>query len=368
MTIEVAIVADDLTGALDAAAPFARGGRRVVVAIDPGVVDAWRGAADVVAITTSTRDRSAAGAASAVAGAVATLQALEPKILFKKIDSTLRGHVAAETVAMLRAGGLSRAVVCPAVPEQGRVVHGGQVFVHGAPLADWLPAGAAEKLRLAGSLPGLFESVSQAGPDLEITFPDAADATDLGNVARSILGRPGEVLAVGASGLAAALAGPGRVAPPPALDGPVLFVAGSRTRETAAQARALGVADGVAMVAVSEGSGVSFDPTARAVLLASDERAIPPGTPAAAVASWMAAAAERAVAALSPATIVLTGGDTAVAVLRRLGCGLLEILGEIEPGVPVSGARLSGRPVRIVTKAGGFGAPGIFAEILRRAS
>ena len=67
---------------------------------------------------------------------------------------------------------------------------------------------------------------------------------------------------------------------------------------------------------------------------------------------------------MGPATLVLTGGDTAIAVLRRLGCGSLEVPGEFEPGVPVSGATLTDGPVRIVTKAGGFGDADLFVRLL----
>jgi D-threonate/D-erythronate kinase len=59
---------------------------------------------------------------------------------------------------------------------------------------------------------------------------------------------------------------------------------------------------------------------------------------------------------------VLTGGDTAVGVARRLGAGGIRLEGEIEPGVPV-GTLISPRPYRVVTKAGGFGEPGTLVKV-----
>jgi len=60
--------------------------------------------------------------------------------------------------------------------------------------------------------------------------------------------------------------------------------------------------------------------------------------------------------------LVLTGGETAVTVARRLGATGLRVDDELEPGVPV-GRLLGTRPYRVVTKAGGFGSP----DVLRTA-
>jgi uncharacterized protein YgbK (DUF1537 family) len=52
--------------------------------------------------------------------------------------------------------------------------------------------------------------------------------------------------------------------------------------------------------------------------------------------------------------LILTGGDTARAVCRQLGARGLELLAEVEPGVPLG--RLVGRTrLLAVTKAGAFG-------------
>jgi uncharacterized protein YgbK (DUF1537 family) len=63
----------------------------------------------------------------------------------------------------------------------------------------------------------------------------------------------------------------------------------------------------------------------------------------------------------SASTLVLTGGDTARAVLDRLGVERLQVLGELEPGICLSrdGARF------VVTKAGGFGDSHSLVRVLR---
>jgi uncharacterized protein YgbK (DUF1537 family) len=52
--------------------------------------------------------------------------------------------------------------------------------------------------------------------------------------------------------------------------------------------------------------------------------------------------------------LVLTGGETARAVLQALGIRALWLASEVEPGVPLSVA-LASRPIPIITKAGAFG-------------
>ena len=57
--------------------------------------------------------------------------------LYRKIDSTLRGHVGVEVAATLQAAGPGAfVIVCPGYPTMGRVVRDGQVFVRGAPLQE----------------------------------------------------------------------------------------------------------------------------------------------------------------------------------------------------------------------------------------
>jgi uncharacterized protein YgbK (DUF1537 family) len=366
MTVEVAILADDLTGALDAAAPFVRAGRSAVAAINPTALTGWRVDADVIAVSTSTRDEGATAAAGIVTGAAAALRALGPRFFFKKIDSTLRGHVVVETLAALTATGRRRAIVCPAVPGQGRVVRDGRVLVQGRPLADWLPPGEAARRGATGTLREMFLAAG-VGQAIAVDCRDAETQGDLAAIADAVRADASS-LAVGAAGLAAALAGDRVTAPPVTIEGPVLFVAGSRTRETAEQVGRLAETGSAVRIGIREAGSSDLDEGGwRAVpgnaVLVPDEAAISATATAAEVARWLAVAADRALRIALPRTLVLTGGDTAGAVLGHLGCGLLRILGEVEPGVPISEARYEGRPLRVVTKAGGFGSPDLFARI-----
>jgi uncharacterized protein YgbK (DUF1537 family) len=63
--------------------------------------------------------------------------------------------------------------------------------------------------------------------------------------------------------------------------------------------------------------------------------------------------------------LVLTGGHTAKSIAAGLGGAAIEILDEVEPGIPLG--RLTGRhEVLIVTKAGGFGSEASLARSVER--
>ena len=109
------IIADDLTGACDTGCLFA-GPAPVGVIAEPALA---RSDAGVVAVDTESRALAADDAGSRIH---ATVSRLGPRLhagpLFKKIDSTLRGPLAAELAALLDSGDWDGALVCPAFPAQ----------------------------------------------------------------------------------------------------------------------------------------------------------------------------------------------------------------------------------------------------------
>ncbi len=186
------LVADDLTGAADAALAFLRPGARIRVSLpgDPVPTEP----PNVHAIATLWRDE-ASGQARFEAALPQT-----PANLLIKVDSTLRGPVAAMVAICRHRWPDAPLRFCPALPAQGRTVRGGMLHVHGQPQP---------------TPPGL---------------PPMRDAETEGDLAALVASAPAGTLWVGSSGLAAALAGH---PPPPPLagcaEGPrVLVVAGSR--------------------------------------------------------------------------------------------------------------------------------------------
>ncbi len=338
--LKVVVVADDLTGALDSAVAFAvRGLRTVCARTVEDLEQAMDLKASVVAVSTGSRELEATDAVARVVWVREWLQrhpAGSEAVLFKKVDSRLKGHVAAETAALRRSG--QPLVVCPAIPRLGRWVIRGAVT----------GAGVAQPIPVA----------PRVGVPEEVVLDAASDPQLDAGLAQA----PAGALLVGAAGLAEALARtlvPEQEAPTvPVLSAPALLAIGSRDPVTLAQLPHLEV--------IPAPNGVVPDPwpptgTYQLVQLT-------PGTqpqPAADVGDAFTRGVARWVEVTQPATLILSGGETASAVLARLGIGTLEVQGELLPGLPYCRA-LEGRPgLGLITKSGGFGPPQTLTDVVR---
>jgi D-threonate/D-erythronate kinase len=134
----VLVLADDFTGAMDTGHGFAARGCAVrVVVAEPNADDTDRpssGDSDVLAVDLDTRDLEPTAASTAVASFLEAGPV--PELVYKKVDSTLRGNVVREVDAALEATGAELAVVAPAFPGTGRVTVNGRHLVDGRPLED----------------------------------------------------------------------------------------------------------------------------------------------------------------------------------------------------------------------------------------
>ncbi len=382
----VTIIADDLSGACDAGALFAGRGP-VGVFVAPRLPDARRPAA---AVDTESRTLAPPDAAARVRRSAAGLEdRLRGGRLFKKIDSTIRGNVAAELDALMTATGATTALVCPAFPAQGRTVVHGLLSVHGIPAHEGAAGrdpdypGASSDLveifsrdsrrpvsllplkEIRGPLEDLARALAERGG---VVVADAEVDTDLDALARAALGHPG-ILLGGSAGLARGAASAwGYTAPAPTLPAPGgwLVLAGSRHPATRAQIDALETAGaaGVRLGGRREpdlAKVVSAIRAGRPAFVSSDDAA--EGTRED-IASRLAGAATRVFSEASPAVFAVTGGETAHAVMRALGARRLEL-----DGAPASGLALGRLVVNeastlpILTKAGGFGPPELFVAL-----
>ncbi len=385
------IVADDLTGAMDAAGPLAsRGLPTWVVACVEGCAAQQLAGADVVSINADTRHLPMEQAARRVRGVVRELVHPDSEILIKKIDSTLRGNVVVETLVMLEESGRRTAVVAPAFPRQGRTVVEGVVQVHGVSLADsnfardalspppleplqvlFRRADVHADVRLVGRGAAV---VPAQGEQRQIFVVDSASDEDLRATVSTLRSHFRDVLLVGSAGIAEALAevrfehAPTAVATP-AVEGLLLFVVGSRAEQSAQQASALVEAGSARMVGAPNGL-IDIDAAMHAtesvlVIKATEDVAGSEGDPAD-VAQRLAEGVATLLERKPIAAVVATGGDTAVAILRRLSQPLLRVVGNLLPGIPFSCIHAGGREVWFVTKAGGFGTRDTFLTIAHR--
>ncbi|RYE09558.1 MAG: four-carbon acid sugar kinase family protein [Hyphomicrobiales bacterium] len=322
---ELTIVADDLTGALDTAAPFAMRGIRTVVALNPEALpEAIASGARIVSVSTDSRELSPAGASSTVERAIAALPA--GTRLFKKIDSRLKGNIEAELDPLPH----TRSLVIPAIPAFGRLVQGGSL--HGAGVSE--PIGIAARLgRHAGAA----------------TIPDIRTQADI----EAALAGDFDLL-VGARGLAEAMAV--AMAPEPRVpgielpSGPAYCVIGSTDPITVEQLRRLRRRlPELACIAAPNGEApIGLAAAGPLTIIEATQGTAP------ADARTVAAALARSLVRLSPppgALLVLSGGATAQAILEQMHVHILDLVGEALPGLPLATAG----DLTVVTKSGGFG-------------
>ncbi len=386
-TRRVLIVADDLTGAMDTAGPFAAQGLATAVVVEPLTCDpatvAW---AEVVALNTASRHLAPDAAARRVGECAARFASPSFAIVFKKIDSTLRGNVAVETLALMQATARRGALVSPAFPAQGRTVSGAMVQVKGTPLPQTSFARDALSPPPIDPLDQVFEALPQAptvacwrrgdaAPSADaVTIADAASDEDVTASLQSVGTRLDQVLLVGSAGLGLALArtlapARGRRQPLPSSPGTIVFVVGSRAPQSRAQVERLRDEAGSRVIEAPNGMVRSLQPLdgARQVVIL----AVPDPTrgegDASQVADALSRAALDAVRASGSGMLVATGGDTAIALLKASGCAALEVMGDLMPGIPYARIALDDRSLWLVTKAGGFGDAGTFVDIARRA-
>ncbi|MFL5399749.1 MAG: four-carbon acid sugar kinase family protein [Myxococcales bacterium] len=384
--LEVAVIADDLTGAADTGIGFALAGLSTFVAFyDTSPPSSAR----ILAFDTDSRALAAKAAAERAASAATRARERGARTIYKKIDSTLRGNVGAETAAIFRAVGEQAVVVaCPAFPAMGRTTKGGRVLVSGVPLEDtevWRksgmtgPADLAALLGNAGLRTAVVDLAAVRGGVLpsnaEALVCDAESDDDLRRIAEAGAKLSRRVVWVGSGGLArhlpAALglrpddSGRPRFEP---RKGSILVLVGSRSEVSREQARQLCREPGIDCFAVDP-EALLAQPPAGSRAGADLHRALEAGRDAVLLttlgqdvdpsrAPAIAAALGRLVPPLFETLggLVATGGDIARAVLSALGASGVHLVGEVEPGIPL-GLADTRCLLPLVTKAGAFGNP-----------
>ena len=354
-------LADDLSGALDAAAAFHRVGRRVTIALS---IDAWpeAGADEIVGLTTETRNAAPEPAAATVATVLAIGQAHGARLVYKKIDSTLRGPVAAEIAALTAAMPEARVLFTPANPRVGRTVRDGRLLVQGVPVSETEFARDPVSPVRESSLRALLGSA--ATPQVEIA--DAMNEADLETAVARMAAQGGPWVAVGSGALARPVAAQlysaaAKHASPPrsAIGGPILFVGGSAhraNREQAAELARIGDID-VHQVTIADPNRTvvaaateSLRTRGGATILLEERR-----TESDVALRAIVSVAAELIARAEVARVFVTGGETAFALCGRLGIASLQFEAEIEAGLSVSSAVTSRGPMRLAVKPGGFG-------------
>jgi uncharacterized protein YgbK (DUF1537 family) len=360
-TPELRLLADDLTGALDTAAELTALCGPVQVLWDSTAAATPQSGS--VALDSGTREAARDAAVARVKTLAPTLAG--STIAYKKVDSLLRGHVAAELAACFDLGAWHHCIFASAFPAQGRITRGGRILAL-QPGGDWSPVGEDSLLAVLAAeglpaRPGFLDAPLPPG----ITVFDAETEDDLACLVA--LGRRAHapVLWCGSGGLARALAGDARVRPSTVLKPPVLGLFGSDQPATARQLAACGpcwtrLADG----GRPEATRIARQMDTAGVALASLD--LPPGLSRGEAARRIEIALTDLIRRLPrPGTLLAAGGETLRALCRGLGAQSLQAAGLVAPGVPRSvmqgGAWDS---LDVVSKSGAFGTDTLWRDLL----
>lgn len=391
---KLGIIADDLTGAMDSSGYFANLGFSTVVVLDQSLsIDA-----PVLVITTNSRAKAPEIARVRVRQG---MKYMAERVVYKKIDSTLRGNIGEELQVVTETTAIQKVVVAPAFPSLGRTTVDGILLVEGTPVAQTQFASdpvspvkessvcklLEQSMRVKVGHVSLAEIVT--GPETlkdtinkkleDVVVCDVVEQSHLTSIAQAATLVEGRWLLCGSGGLARELhlfladaikmekkqAGKKMI-------GPALVMVGTRNQVAANQLvkarNMLGIP--ILKLEVEKLNFRNVQPSMLRNLLGKTDELISEGkglvisstfsryvpTLTQNLAGIMAEIAAGILVSHKFAGLFFSGGDIAIHACRHLLVSAIEVHGEIEPGLP-AGELIGGKydGMRVVTKAGGFG-------------
>ena len=388
------IIADDLTGAADCGIAFSKVGLSTVVVWDSEA----KGDHAVWSIAANSR---ALPSQKAAEKQMALLKAYHQPhtLVYKKIDSTMRGQPIAELLMELEYLEKSRnkhqiALLAPAFPATGRTTESGHIRVSGVPL-EHTPLWARDHTYETGHLPTILESfglktlslsLSQIREGVETiktcltealerkvaaVVCDAVSEDDLAIIATASLPLAENLLWVGSGGLSGHLAKQcfdSEVVSSPrtqvAINKPILFAVGSLAEASQKQVDYLTQEEKIKRITISiealvEKNWALLQTELKQELEKNHDVIVKIGSSSHPNLSkgpdFAASLSEFVETSISQVgALVMTGGETGCALLSRLGVTGIKLIDEIEPGVPL-GITIGKTIIPVVSKAGAFG-------------
>lgn len=396
------IVADDLTGGLDTGVQFARQGIKVRVVVDPDPAGDWtRNAAQVLVAVSESRHMMPEDAYETVYRIISAGRQAGIPYFYKKTDSALRGNIGAELDAALKASGAEVLSFLPAYPAMNRITTKGCHYIDGVPVAESVfgsdpfnPVVESDVRKLVASQTDT-QVTSDGRCGKGILVVDAQSDEDL-REAGARLSKYGRLsVSAGCAGFAAFLPdllGLQRGETPDSFDlgESLLVLSGSLNPVTMRQ------------IEYAQNNGFKRicprpEQNSRPEILAAklplkekwlilDSGGIDPeeksfrnymrskGMDSEEARERIAAYLAEILAELEDpcvnscddsceGSVMIIGGDTLLACLRRLGCKDLEPLAELFPGVVLSRYRSGEKEKLLISKSGGFGSETLLADL-----
>lgn len=412
--VELMIIADDFTGALDMGVQFAEKGipTRVMVSPDDDEkqVDVLSpGQAVVLVIDAETRHVSKEQAYGKVYGIVAEGKKAGIPYIYKKTDSALRGNIGSELEAAFRASKEKFLSFIPVFPQMGRITKNGKQYIDGVlvsesvfgmdPFEPVTKDSVKDIIRLQSQIPVKETSDPQeeSWEGEGIIVFDAETDEDMMRIGKSLAASGNGHLLAGCAGFALVLPELLDIkcqTPKEATLEDKLFVMCGSVNPITRRQLDRGEAEGYPRVNLmpeeklspkfwssKEGNRQLEELVKKCrenvcVILDSNDREGMPDT--------LAYARERGVDTEDvrrgisetfgvilkqildeglQAVILVTGGDTLLGFMKEIGQWELHPLREIRPGCVLTSLSYGGREYHIITKSGGFGDETLLLEL-----
>ena len=363
------IISDDLTGAADCGVKFVEEGLSTEIILN----SEYNSKAEVKIFCTESRGISLEEAKHAVSEVV---QNSNCEFIFKKIDSTLRGHIGGELETVLEESQADVIFLCSAFPELGRTVKKGICFlkdqeIHKTdlakdPLNPIIHSRITDVIALESSLP-----VTEVSPGIcieeiyelnekatQIFSFDAVTSDELSQIVKLAKRCTLKVILAGSSGLGKALAQDIKLYRKCNIelmqDLPLLFVSGSVRPSTLEQLQVL-INENLISHRNSVEDTIADLKQNNSVLLTTclNEKDIQHGTPN--LLSKLAQIVSQVISTIDCCLVVI-GGETSQAIIKESSAQVLVLKEEFEPGIPVSELIINQQKrIPMLTKSGNFG-------------
>lgn len=392
--MKILILADDLTGACDAAVKLQQKGYQteVITTFCQKVFSELQGG-EIISVNTDTRDLPAAEAAAVVNDIMEKISWLEDCLIYKKIDSVLRGNIVSEIDAIISAGRAGYAIISSSLPSIGRSVANGVLKISSDCCAPSFKVSQALGLcegqyriipldLVRNGAEAVFRFVS-SNKGLHYFLADSETDEDLKIIAHAGQKLGSECLLAGSAGLAAQLLPEGsEVVSQHQIhcEGIPLIVAGTRHPLTVQQVQRLkseglktyvihcddltGIPD---IINENCGKGILIT-TDRIYNNFSERQWLRKNGHNAEILRVITDWTEKVFRENHISAIIATGGDVSSSVLSALGFHVIHLRGEFVPGVVLGeSTNAEGQNILVSTKSGGFGSADTLAGLYRYA-
>jgi len=410
------IIADDLTGANDTGVQFAKKNYKTMVSIleDESLDIVVPDDLDVFVIDTETRETDEKIAQYRIKNILKKLNITKEDIVYKKVDSTLRGNVGVEIAETMNRLKKDICIFSSSFPSHQRITVGGYLLVQQKPLGlseysfndleegenSFIPFLLKKQIDFPVGLIDLKDVTKGQGTILlkindlsqkgnKIIVIDSTNEEHFKDIFASGLKFNGPVLFSGSAGLANHFPNIGKKKEEPKINinnkSPVIVVAGSRNSIAMNQIKYLKdkinfeeITIDLEQIFFNE-EKILDDYAAKCIKAIKSNCDLAVHTNAIynerklinkklmlkynisfreleiKIKVFLGELISRIVKNSGAKNLILTGGDIALGVCKELGISNLTILDELLPGIPLSTANYKSYNLNIMTKAGGFG-------------